>query len=599
MLKFDRQKRILSILQAEGSVKLAELARMLPEVSRVTLRRDIAKLAEAGSLRRTHGGAVLPDATVLQMRPQRPHLVASDKMASELDGLDGIILPPVTGRAADALRRQITRAGIPFLAESAAQPGGTYLGPDNRQAGLELGREAGRALGRGGGVVLMICQPDLVNTRARADGFEAGLKETAERVPEILRVNGQGNFRQALRVAMDAFRSTPQIAVVFGVNDHSALAGIEAARRTDTPVQAYATGGESPDFVARLMEPGPLRAIAALFPDVVGTMAIDLMADALDAHPWPESVLTPHAILTPETVSGFYARGGDGGWHLKAARRAAYTGDRPIVAKRGCIGFMPHYPAHDWYRIMMQAMAARADEYGFAFRVSPPCKGIAAEISRLRAEIANAAIDLVRPGQTVILGEGEATLCLADALRCRAVNAPGRLEGVSIITNALDVLFRLQDLPGLKVILTSGEYQKADRCLVGPSLGSLFERMRADLCFLSVAGVSPDFGISTVDERLALANSRFVQAARRTVALADHTVIGTDANHRIACAGDVQDVITDDGALPVDRQRLRSAGIDVLIAADATDAIPQGSGAKEISAQNARTFNQQPIGRTP
>jgi len=205
MLKLSRQKRILSILQAEGSVELGELARLLPDVSRVTLRRDIAELAEAGSLKRTHGGAVLPDAAVLKMASRRPHLVSSEEMTSELDGLDGVILPPVTGRGADALRRQITRTGIPFLAESAAQTGDIYLGPDNHQAGLELGQVAGRALGKSRAVVLMICQPDLANTRARADGFEAGLKGAANQSPEIIRVNGQGNFRQALRVAMDAF----------------------------------------------------------------------------------------------------------------------------------------------------------------------------------------------------------------------------------------------------------------------------------------------------------------------------------------------------------------------------------------------------------
>lgn len=589
MLKLSRQKRILSILQAEGSVQLADLARALPDVSRVTLRRDIAELAEAGSLKRTHGGAVLPDAAVLRMAPRHQQLVTGDEMTSELDGLDGVILPPVSGRGADALRRQITRTGIPFLAESAAQTGGVYLGPDNRQAGLELGREAGRSLGRDQAVVLMICQPVLANTRARADGFEAGLKEVAAQVPEVIRVNGQGNFRQALRVAMDAFKSNPEITMVFGVNDHSALAGIEAAERTGASVHVYSTGGENPDFVGRLAERGSLRAVAAFFPDVVGVMGIDLLADALAGRGLPTAAITPHAILTPEKLTDYYTRSEDSDWQLSAERRAAFTSNHPIEALHGCIGFMPHYPAHDWYRVMLQAMAARSEEYGLQFRVSPPHKGIAAEISRLRAEIAAYAADRIGAGQTVILGEGEATLCLADALRGRAMETRESLEGVTIITNALDVLFRLGDVPGLKVILTSGEYQKADRCLVGPSLGSLFERMRADLCFLSAAGVSPDFGVSSVDERLALANSRFVHAARRTIALADHTAIGADANHRIARPGEIHEVITDDGALPADRQRLRAAGIDVLIAGEATDDIPQGPGAEEIKAREAVT----------
>ena len=47
MLKERRQKRILAALNQEGSVDINELARIMPEVSRVTLRRDIADLADA------------------------------------------------------------------------------------------------------------------------------------------------------------------------------------------------------------------------------------------------------------------------------------------------------------------------------------------------------------------------------------------------------------------------------------------------------------------------------------------------------------------------------------------------------------------------
>ncbi|ROU02608.1 substrate-binding domain-containing protein [Histidinibacterium lentulum] len=588
MIKPKRHRRILSILRAEGSVDLSELARMLPEVSRVTLRRDIAELAEAGALKRTHGGALLPDADLL--RGDGPRLVTFEGISSELEDLDAIILPPVSGRGAAALRRQIARRGLPFLAESAEQEGGVYLGPDNRAAGRALGAEAGREARAAGETVLMICHPELANTRDRAEGFSGALRDTAPGRVEVIRVNGQGTYRQALRVALDAFKSHPDISIVFGVNDHSALAGIEAAERTGTPVRVYATGGENPSFIGRLAEDGPLRAVAAFFPDVVGALGVDLLAGALSGAPLPERATTPHAILTRETLADHY-RETDGVWSLLDTRRVALMGPPPPPPGRRVrgarFGFMPHFPAHDWYRTMIQAMTARAEHYGASLKVSPPHKGIAAEISRLRAEIAAAAAGRIRPGQTVILGEGEATACLAAELRRRAAEAPDSLKGVTVITNALDVLHRLETAQPLKVILTSGEYQKADRCLVGPSLGALFERMRADIAFLSVAGVSSEFGISSLDERLALAGSRFIDAARRTVALADHTAIGADANHRIARPSDFHEVMTDDGALPADRQRLRAAGIDVTIAGDATDEVPQETGREERMARDA------------
>ena len=144
MIKKQRQTRILSILNAENVVEISTLSRVMPEVSKVTLRRDIAELAELGALKRTHGGAVLPDAILLQNPSHTQTKTISSASSFSVDKLDAVILPPISGRGGDALRRQITRRGIPFLAESAPQQGGQYLGPDNKQAGLELGRLAGQ-----------------------------------------------------------------------------------------------------------------------------------------------------------------------------------------------------------------------------------------------------------------------------------------------------------------------------------------------------------------------------------------------------------------------------------------------------------------------
>lgn len=227
---------------------------------------------------------------------------------------------------------------------------------------------------------------------------------------------------------------------------------------------------------------------------------------------------------------------------------------------------MPHFPAHDWYRTMFQSMHGQAERYGIDVALAPPRKSIAEELARLRRLIARAALSRIEPGETIIVGEGAATLALAEALADRARERDGALDGVTVITNALDVLETLSDAPGLRTILTGGEFQSGDRCLVGPSLGALFERMRADRAFLTVAGVSRQFGLSAADERRALVGSRFVAAARATIVLADHTRIGADANHRIVPVGDVTTVITDDGSLPLDRQTLRVAGVEVLVA---------------------------------
>ncbi len=57
MLKEDRQQQILMVLKREGKVVAVEISAAL-NVSEDTIRRDLNELAEAGLLRRVHGGAV-------------------------------------------------------------------------------------------------------------------------------------------------------------------------------------------------------------------------------------------------------------------------------------------------------------------------------------------------------------------------------------------------------------------------------------------------------------------------------------------------------------------------------------------------------------
>lgn len=62
MLATQRHERILAGLRDHGAVRIADLTQDLG-VSDMTVRRDLAELAEQGLLRKVHGGAVSPQAT--------------------------------------------------------------------------------------------------------------------------------------------------------------------------------------------------------------------------------------------------------------------------------------------------------------------------------------------------------------------------------------------------------------------------------------------------------------------------------------------------------------------------------------------------------
>jgi DeoR/GlpR family transcriptional regulator of sugar metabolism len=556
VIKTDRHARIVSILQESDALSIHDLARRLGGVSSVTVRRDVAELAARGLLQRTHGSvARLVDGPVAEE--------AASSIEDQIGDVDAIVLPPIEGRGADTLRGMARRRRIPFLAESSEQEGGVYIGPDNFSVGRELGNRAGRLLsGRlTTARILLVSLERLPNTRSRCDGFLKGFSETFKGPVESWRVDGRGRFRDAFNVSMDAFAVHPGINVAFGVNDHSILAALEASdRRGLGDINGFSIGGEGGALFDVLRSGRKLLACAALFPEIVGIQSIEALAGALSGDALPDAIHTPHAVLTPDNLGQYYQRRTDG-WALLPEAEAQLLKAPLAERKNGpsrVIGFVPHYPAHDWYRNMIRAMRQRAEALGHELRVAAPQAGIAREILALRRVIARAAAQRVKPGDTVSVSAGEIGLMLADEL--------AGIRDITVVTNALDVMERLTGITGVKVILTSGEYYPKFRCLVGPSLGALFETLRVDKAFLSVDGLTARFGPSAADERMALAARRFAEAARETIVLADHSIVGLDANNRIVPLRSIAEVITESGSLPVDRLALAAAGAVVTLA---------------------------------
>ncbi|BCP53961.1 hypothetical protein K32_25780 [Kaistia sp. 32K] len=558
-IKTGREDAILALLAEKKRATIWDFCSHIEGVSAVTIRRDIARMAEAGQLLRTHGGAALLPAGA---SPEAPGREASD-YSDAISDVDAIILPPIEGRGADTLRMMARRRSIPFLAESSPQAGGVYLGPDNYAAGHDLGRLAGHYLSdRLSSVsLLLISLSELANTRQRGEGFLAGLKETFPGDIQVSKVEGHGSYAHSLRVSSDAFETRRDINVVFGVNDHSIMAAIEAGERLSiAPLFAFSVGGEGSALFDLIARGGKLTACAALFPEVVGTRAINALAAALNGGPMPAEIETPHHVLTSDNLREFYQQEA-GRWRLKeTARKALLGGEEPVTRMRrpASVGFVPHYPAHSWYRAMESAMRERATALGLELRVVAPQAGIAQEIDALRAVIAKAAVAKIQPGETVLVNSGVFCPYLSAELEKRT--------DVTIVTNSLHLMEQLCGPTAPKVIMTSGEYQPSHHCMVGPSLGALFETLRVDRAFLSVDGISAGFGVSSVDERLALAARRFISASRDVCILADHSLVGLEKNHRIAGLSQLTEIITDSGSLASDRLEFAAAGMRVTLA---------------------------------
>jgi DeoR/GlpR family transcriptional regulator of sugar metabolism len=127
-----------------------------------------------------------------------------------------------------------------------------------------------------------------------------------------------------------------------------------------------------------------------------------------------------------------------------------------------------------------------------------------------KGAIARLALEMIRPGDSIVLGPGTTTLALARLL----VQCPE----LTVVTNSLLVAQALMDAPRVEVILTGGTLRRSIHALVGPATEESVRALRASQAFISGNGFTAARGLSTP--------SPVVAATDRTGSHVDHGLAG-------------------------------------------------------------------------
>ncbi|MDR3518779.1 MAG: DeoR/GlpR family DNA-binding transcription regulator [Azospirillaceae bacterium] len=181
-----------------------------------------------------------------------------------------------------------------------------------------------------------------------------------------------------------------------------------------------------------------------------------------------------------------------------------------------------------------------------------------ANVAAKRA-IGAAAAALVSKGQKIIVDVGSTTTALAEAL-------PPSATDVTVITNAINIALLLERKGGCTIVVTGGTLRPLQHSLVAPLGTLLLERLNADVAFLGCNGVNARQGFTNSNLAEAEIKQAMIASAGRIVFLADHTKLGAAAAAFVARLGQVDLLITDDGADPRMLAELRNAGLEVMVA---------------------------------
>lgn len=566
----ERLQRIVACVEETGFVAVNDLSRRF-DVSKVTIRRDLQKLDEERKLRRTHGGAVaLTQQAGKKLCSEGSPLPSALPTSSLIDRVDVLITPVFP--AHQLLLNLAERNGIPIISESGSTGREkTLIAVDNYEAGKALGRWAGAYSRRclEGKARLLDLTYHLENTQTRSRGFAEGLKESNADADLVLSVNGQSRYRTAYQVTRDALTVYPDINIIFTINDIMGWGAYQACTDMDIDpdeVLVLPFGLEGDTLKDALTDGKYCKAGLSMFPEIVGPVCIEAAIRAHNEQPLPKQLVTPHVVVTPETIYQYYVRG-EAGWKLKWETVAQdfklpfdISGELPSTERTlpEQIGFIIPFREHEWYRNLQTSMETYAEGLDIELEVVDAEQSLRSELKRRQQAIAETAAEQVEPGDVVLIDASEITTRLAKALMDH--------RDLTVITNSIAVFDLLRDNPDIALTLTGGRLNPGTETLIGPMAEVTLRELRADKLFLTASGVTFDFGLSHTNSDDVATKQAMIRVAREVILLADHSRFGKESTRQIAPADVVDRLITDD-ALPASaRLELTQRGIEVIIA---------------------------------
>lgn len=569
----NRLEQIVSLIDERGFITVTELSRLC-NVSEMTIRRDLERLDAEGRIQRIFGGATARQRPAGQPGELDDENISNRPVGSLVERVDVMIATSVNLKVDGALLERIWRKNIAMIAESqTVRDEATLVSVDNYQAGLELGRWAGEYARQffSGQAQVMDLSTHLSNAATRSRGFVAGLHEILPSAEILLTVDAQSRFDASYQLTLDALAVHPQLNMIFAINDTLAVGAIRACQEMNISPDKMVIipfGLEGDTLRDILMEsPSYVKAGLAMFPEIVGPCCIEAAIAAYNQQPLPRTLVTPHVILTPETLSEYYQNTPEGWkirWETVNRKLTIPTSLDPQHWPKGTsfprrIGFIIPFREHEWYQNLNQAMRAHVQRYHIEYEIVDVETNLKEEIDQRRRLIAQIAADQVRPKEVILIDGGPIANYLAEILAQR--------EGLTIITNSMPVFDILKRSSGANILIcTGGAYRSSTQLLVGPPAEGTLRELRADKLFLHITGVSLNFGLSHTDISEVTIKQAMIRSAREVILLADTSYFGVESVIQVAPLSVVHKLITDDALPASTRLDLNKLGIQILLA---------------------------------
>ncbi|MEV5707499.1 DeoR/GlpR family DNA-binding transcription regulator [Actinoallomurus sp. NPDC052274] len=186
-------------------------------------------------------------------------------------------------------------------------------------------------------------------------------------------------------------------------------------------------------------------------------------------------------------------------------------------------------------------------------------------MAEAKRQLAQAAIELVSPGSSIMIDESTTGLAVAELLPA--------LGPLTVITNFLAAVNLLAGKPDIDLIALGGAYYPAYDAFLGLRTSETIRSLHADLLFMSTTAITNGHCYHQSQETVAVKRA-LMDSADRRVLLVDHSKFAKNGLHQLA-ALTAFDLVIVDSDTPADQvAALRTRGVPLHVAGSGSPTLP-------------------------
>ena len=167
----------------------------------------------------------------------------------------------------------------------------------------------------------------------------------------------------------------------------------------------------------------------------------------------------------------------------------------------------------------------------------------------------------IEPGSTVFMGIGSTVQFVARAMRDH--------EGLTVVTNNIDVALTLSETPRIEVHMTGGLLRHNDRDVVGADVPRFFEKFFASYAIIGAGALHPGNGVLDFSYSEAQITAALIENSRTSILAADASKWTRDAAVKVVPFSRIARFYTDELTNDEAARALTAAGTEIVLCDEA------------------------------